>query len=835
MHDQDLLVGGAGGDFLSAGGGSDTLLGGAGNDHLYGQDGNDTLNGGAGNDTLVGGKGNDHYILDGLQYDFIYDESGFNHADLVGYKPHELFLIESSSGQWLLQSEHNAHVLAVMAGGTHKHLRLVLSNESQEWVKLTDLRQRADHTSSGVARSYASGARDDIFIAGTGDDQFVLGGNASGSDIAQGGVGADAYYYSAGDGETVIRESASDFVSRDQLVLGAGFSAQTLGFSNTTDGAVFISRHSKGSLVLDDGIDSIESISFANGDSLLLQVSGGHQTLRGSLNDDFVYLATQDNTLDLGAGNDRVIALEDSIATYLYALGDGDDIVELREGAMFIELANGIRKEHLSLSESQDGLRLEIASGSGNSVTNSGGVAGSITIKSNGIGPQIRSLAGLLVDGVYLTPEQISALHSGPRKPFSPSNEPLALPVLLGDSLDIDVPLDMLIIGDGKNETLNQVTWAAKLAGGSDLPSWLNFDASQMHFELDSSAPQFRSISVEVFAENSIGGASRTLNLEVPSQGGLSRETSGLRRVFLHSESAQRYEAAQSGEYVVADGEGFSELNGNRGNDTLYGSYSGASIRGSTGDDTLLVRGGFNEISDGEGNDRILVQGADTEARLLIGPGRDSLRIDEGAHVTELTPGFEKLSIKQAEGVNMIILRGAFNQSAMRLARSNNGRTYALSFTDSNDLLEFDFYESSVVFIDEGKSTHYGVDDLKSLFDQGSSSLSQAEQSVDQPSIAESVSTQHEAPSPIPVCDIAFRPSNDGLNLPYQEADYMSVQFTNIWGEGDRDYASMRALNTEQLKSLLGIDAGAAFHANFFRAPRAPRKYGPAAGRHCDK
>ena len=808
-HGEDLLLGGEGDDFLSGGGGSDTLLGGAGSDHLYGQDGNDILTGGAGNDTLVGGKGNDHYVLDGLQYDFIYDESGFNRADLIGFKSHELFLIESSNGQWLLQSEHNAHVLAVMAGETHKHLRLVLSNDSQEWVKLTDLRQRADHTNSGVARTYASGARDDIFIAGAGDDTFALGGDASGSDIAQGGVGADVYYYSAGDGETVIRESASDFTSRDQLILGAGFSAQTLGFSHTPSGAIFTSDRSTGSLVLDEGLDSVESISFANGDNLLFEVSGGNQTLQGSLNDDFVYLATQQNTLDLGAGDDRVIALEDSIATYRYALGDGDDTVELSEGSMFVELAQGIRKEHLSLSESQDGLRLQIASDPENSVPGSGGVAGSITIKSNGLGPRIDSLAGVIVDGVYLTPEQVSSMHDGPRKPFSPSNVPLALPVILGDSLHVDVPLDMLITGDGKSEAPNQVSWTAKLVGGSDLPPWLNFNARQMRFELDGSAPQFRAISVEISAENSIGSASRVLTLEVPSQGELVRETSGLKRVLLRANAAQSYDSAQSGEYVVADGEGFSVLNGNLGNDTLYGSYSGASIRGGAGDDTILARGGGNEISDGAGNDRILVQGSDTEARISIGSGHDSLRIDEGAHVIELTPGFEKLTVKQAEGVNTIVFRGAFNQNAMQLARSKSGRYDVLRFSDSNDFVEFDLYESSVVFIHEGNSTHYGTDDLKALFDVGVST-------ADQTSSGEPVSVQPEAQAPttIPVYDIAFQPSHDGLSLPYQEADYLPVPLTNVWREDDRDYASMRILGAEELKNLLGIDAGATFHAH---------------------
>lgn len=55
----DYLGGDAGNDWLYAGGGNDALNGGGGADRLYGEAGNDSLQGGDGDDLMVAGAGND--------------------------------------------------------------------------------------------------------------------------------------------------------------------------------------------------------------------------------------------------------------------------------------------------------------------------------------------------------------------------------------------------------------------------------------------------------------------------------------------------------------------------------------------------------------------------------------------------------------------------------------------------------------------------------------------------------------------------------------------------------------------------------------------------------
>lgn len=66
----DLLIGGAGDDFLDGLGGDDILVGNGGNDILVGGDGDDKLYAGAGRDILLGGRGNDK-LFGGTQGDIL--------------------------------------------------------------------------------------------------------------------------------------------------------------------------------------------------------------------------------------------------------------------------------------------------------------------------------------------------------------------------------------------------------------------------------------------------------------------------------------------------------------------------------------------------------------------------------------------------------------------------------------------------------------------------------------------------------------------------------------------------------------------------------------------
>lgn len=82
--ENDVMLGGAGHDYMFGRRGDDVLSGGAGNDRILGGKGNDILLGGAGNDTLVGDKGNDT-LTGGSGADTFVFRSGFGHDTVTDF------------------------------------------------------------------------------------------------------------------------------------------------------------------------------------------------------------------------------------------------------------------------------------------------------------------------------------------------------------------------------------------------------------------------------------------------------------------------------------------------------------------------------------------------------------------------------------------------------------------------------------------------------------------------------------------------------------------------------------------------------------------------------
>ena len=75
----DILNGTSSDDIIDGGDGDDDIWGEEGNDEIYGSDGNDTLRGGSGFDWLYGGAGDDTYLVTN-QWDYISDDLGDNNV-----------------------------------------------------------------------------------------------------------------------------------------------------------------------------------------------------------------------------------------------------------------------------------------------------------------------------------------------------------------------------------------------------------------------------------------------------------------------------------------------------------------------------------------------------------------------------------------------------------------------------------------------------------------------------------------------------------------------------------------------------------------------------------
>ncbi len=221
-------------------------------------------------------------------------------------------------------------------------------------------------------------AGDDILIGGTGDDYLV------------GGYGSDTYIYNLGDGNDIIEEYGNHN-ELDRVVFGEGISSQSLTAQKVGNDYVlkigeteetitlknfFVSSRygdykieefvfSDGSILDMEGILSLgvreyegteedDNLSaFDNGDFVMhggagsdtLSGASGNDKLYGGTGDDNLYGNNGNDTLEGGSGNDKLYGgygddiLEGGTGddylgggygsdTYIYNLGDGNDIIE---------------------------------------------------------------------------------------------------------------------------------------------------------------------------------------------------------------------------------------------------------------------------------------------------------------------------------------------------------------------------------------------------------------------------------------------------------------------------------------------------------------------------
>ena len=299
----DMLFGGAGNDKLTGGAlyndertiGNDLLDGGAGDDLLIGEGGNDTLIGGAGNDRLEGDAGG---IPDSLHGDDFLD-GGEGDDVLLGQGGNDRLLggsgldrLEGGVGNDDLYGEDGDDVLLGEAGAD----TLFGGAGNDQLFGDADTVALADQGSD-----YLDGGDGDDYLAGYGGDDTLIGGKGNdtifayeGNDTLEGGEGADILQGEAGD---------------DSLAGGAGA-------DNLFGGS---------------GVDNLNG----NEDNDNLFGGDGNDTLIGGAGND---------SLRGEAGNDR----------YVFASGDGIDVVDDAEGMSTIRLDDVASLSALALVRGRD-------------------------------------------------------------------------------------------------------------------------------------------------------------------------------------------------------------------------------------------------------------------------------------------------------------------------------------------------------------------------------------------------------------------------------------------------------------------------------------------------
>ncbi|NIJ20310.1 Ca2+-binding RTX toxin-like protein [Sphingomonas naasensis] len=319
------LVGGAAADFLVGNGQGDTLIGGAGNDVIFGDyvnslstggataDGVDVLEGGAGSDQLVGGLGND--ILRG----------GDGDDTLVGG-------IANGSGSGLTQVYTNDGGQDTFDGGEGSDIAYAYYTDQTGGIAfdLANVAGNSAITMGGVAAGAFISIERVIFRGGLGNDVVrgsgaldTLVGNA-GDDVLDGWFGND---------------TLSGGLGNDTLIGGEGLDTAT--YVNATAGVNVDLRIAGAQDTGGEGTDTLVDIEYLTG-------SNFGDTLRG--NDAFNLLvdnavsgaAGQTDSLFGYGGNDSILVTRatGTVATNVNMDGgDGDDLIELRSGALSTLLA----------------------------------------------------------------------------------------------------------------------------------------------------------------------------------------------------------------------------------------------------------------------------------------------------------------------------------------------------------------------------------------------------------------------------------------------------------------------------------------------------------------
>ena len=289
----DLIYGFAGNDVITGGGGDDTLIGGKGDDYLWGDVGTDHLNGGAGNDILADSVGGD--VIDGS----------------AGIDTLSIDLIGTTSAPVAFAFRPQDGPVITPWGSTVTHV---------EQIDITG-GDGGDTLTGGVRDDTVRGWNGDDILHGLAGNDYVIGDNGNdvlygdaGNDTLSGGGNDDRLYGGAGN-DTLIGGSTSDLYSGSDLLDGgagadtfilAAFQHDTLSFLYSTQGVTVDLPNGVG-----HGGDAEGDVYQGNPYEYVI--------VQGSAHDDVLIGGAEQQG---EAGNDRLVATAE---TALMTGGAGDD------------------------------------------------------------------------------------------------------------------------------------------------------------------------------------------------------------------------------------------------------------------------------------------------------------------------------------------------------------------------------------------------------------------------------------------------------------------------------------------------------------------------------
>ena len=654
----DTLDGGDGNDTLWGGGNNDSLIGSSGDDTLFGGSGDDILQGGTGDDILNGQGGSDTYLFNlGDGNDYIEDASFGNFVNTVQFGPNiaaeDLLFTTDARQDLIIRFVDNPNDSLTINNQALNDTSIKINTfEFADGTVLTIDQVRElyiQEGSSGDDLLEGSATRETLYgregndvIIGNGGDDEIFGGDGDdilagdyGNDTVRGEAGNNTFIYSLTEGHDILYGN-TDSTTSNTILFGDGITASDLIVSQDGDDIIIEFANSPDDRLTLKGqylADEFNRVEFADGTSLtttelvapLFTIEGtsDSETLTGDSGKNFLVGLGGNDTLLGQDGNDR----------YEFEAGFGQDF--LREGADYF--ADGGQDTVAFTTLNQSAFKFY-------------GEAGHLFIERIGSGDRLRienqlqgNAAGRRVetfefaDGT-LTDTEIAGLL---RTVGSNNDDTLVGSVageeILGfdgnDHLSGGFGNDLINGGNGDDTLLGQEN-DDELSGGNGndiLDGGVGFDTLRGNLGNDTyiyGLNYGNDLIVDHFGTTQSGGEldilrlidhnqedvtftavneslritfdDTTFNVTIDAQF-LENETTGVR-----SRQIERIEFAD-GSFVEADflRDNLLETLGDSGDNNIFGSDYGETLRGFEGNDLLFGYDGDDTLLGGEGDDTL--------------------------------------------------------------------------------------------------------------------------------------------------------------------------------------------------------------------------------------
>ncbi|TNC97038.1 MAG: Ig family protein, partial [Rhodocyclaceae bacterium] len=486
----DALEGGQGYDAIFGLGADDALSGGDDNDLLDGGSGNDILAGGPGSDGLSGGVGDDTYIFNrGDGADWINNWRADSGRDLIrlgsDIAPADVSFTLDEDG-FLLSIVGTDDSIAIEAGLTS--LPQVVFADGSVWDRATLLSMVTENVGTEYDDLLVSTAAHPVLGGGAGDDTYFVGSSSPNTRITD-GSGTD----------TLIL----DGISLADISLGVGSLKITV---TATGQEIHLDDFDPDDPYAEGGIEFFQ---FADGVVLskgeVIDALGFHPT--GTTGDDVLSGTSLDDVITGLAGNDTLIGrggndvLNGGIGddSYVYAAGGGHDRIADEAGVDRINFGAGIVASQVAVTREDGDVVLSLSD------------TDSIRFAENAPGSYAIERIEFADGTVWLAADVLRQL----------SRTPPTVVVALVDQTATEDAVFHFNVPAGSFADVDAVAgdtlaYAASLADGSALPTWLAFDASTQTFAGTPGNEDVGSLDVRVTATDLSGaGVSSSFNVSI--------------------------------------------------------------------------------------------------------------------------------------------------------------------------------------------------------------------------------------------------------------------------------------------------------------------------------